>query len=55
VRRATKKLINGFIAKQLDEQIAAAIDDNAQIRTTDDFREGISSFLEKRKPRWSGK
>jgi methylglutaconyl-CoA hydratase len=53
--RATKKLINGFIAKQLDEQIAAAIDDNAQIRTTDDFREGISSFLEKRKPRWSGK
>jgi methylglutaconyl-CoA hydratase len=53
--RATKRLINGFIAKQLDEQIAAAIDDNAQIRTTDDFREGISSFLEKRKPRWSGK
>jgi methylglutaconyl-CoA hydratase len=53
--RATKKLINGFIARQLDEQIAAAIEDNAQIRTTADFREGISSFLEKRKPRWSGK
>jgi len=53
--RATKKLINGFIQRQLDEQIAAAIEDNAQIRTTADFREGISSFLEKRKPRWSGK
>jgi methylglutaconyl-CoA hydratase len=53
--RLTKKLINGFIARQLDEQIAAAIQDNAGIRTTEDFREGISSFLEKRKPKWSGK
>lgn len=52
--RATKKLINSFIATQLDQQIAAAIEDNARIRTTADFREGISSFLEKRKPRWSG-
>ena len=51
--RATKKLINGFIAKQLDEQFASAIDDNARIRTTEDFREGVSSFLEKRKPVWS--
>ena len=51
--RATKRLINGFLARQLDEQIAAAIEDNARIRTTADFREGISSFLEKRKPRWS--
>ena len=53
--RATKKLINGFIAKQLDEQIATAIEDNARIRTTADFREGVTSFLEKRKPVWSGK
>lgn len=50
--RATKKLINGFISAQLDEQIATAIEDNAAIRTTADFREGISSFLEKRKPVW---
>jgi methylglutaconyl-CoA hydratase len=53
--RATKKLINGFIARQLDAQIAEAIDDNARIRATADFREGVSSFLEKRKPVWSGK
>ena len=53
--RATKKLINGFIADQLDVQVAAAIEDNARIRTTADFREGIASFLEKRKPVWSGK
>jgi methylglutaconyl-CoA hydratase len=53
--RATKRLINSFIAAELDAQIAAAIEDNARIRTTADFREGISSFLEKRKPLWSGK
>ncbi|HXZ29095.1 MAG TPA: enoyl-CoA hydratase-related protein [Terriglobales bacterium] len=53
--RLTKKLINGFLRQPLDEQIARAVEDNARIRTTADFREGISSFLEKRKPRWSGK
>src|ERR1700688_856876 len=53
--RATKHLINGFISGQLDQQIAEAIEDNARIRTTADFREGITSFLEKRKPRWSTK
>ncbi len=53
--RATKKLINGFIAQQLDRQVAEAIEDNARIRTTADFREGISSFLEKRSPNWSSK
>jgi methylglutaconyl-CoA hydratase len=52
---ATKRLINGFIGPQLDKQIADAIEDNARIRTTADFREGVASFLEKRKPRWSGK
>jgi methylglutaconyl-CoA hydratase len=53
--RATKALINGFIKGQLDSQVTAAIEDNARIRSTADFREGISSFLEKRKPVWSGK
>src|SRR5581483_8697077 len=48
--RLTKKLINGFIAEDLDRQIADAVEDNARIRTTTDFREGITSFLEKRKP-----
>ena len=53
--RQTKKLINSFIARALDEQIAQAVEDNARIRTTADFREGITAFLEKRKPKWSGK
>lgn len=53
--RATKKLINSFIAADLDRQIAEGVEDNARIRTTADFREGVSAFLEKRKPNWSGK
>jgi methylglutaconyl-CoA hydratase len=53
--RLTKKLINGFIRESLDRQIAQAVEDNARIRTTADFREGVSSFLEKRKPKWTGK
>ncbi len=52
--RMTKKLINSFLKESLDQQIAQAVEDNARIRTTADFREGITSFLEKRKPRWTG-
>ncbi len=53
--RGTKKLINGFIARSLDEQIVQAVEDNARIRTTEDFREGVTAFLEKRKPVWKSK
>jgi methylglutaconyl-CoA hydratase len=53
--RLTKKLVNGFITDALDQQIEQGVVENAAIRQTADFREGISSFLEKRKPRWSGK
>jgi methylglutaconyl-CoA hydratase len=52
--RATKSLINGFIGKDLDRQFADSIVQNAQARSTADFREGVSSFLEKRKPKWTG-
>src|SRR5215471_21860207 len=52
--RATKKLVNGFLSEILDRQIGQAVEENARIRQTGDFREGISSFLEKRKPLWSG-
>jgi methylglutaconyl-CoA hydratase len=53
--RATKLLLNEHARKELDEQIEAAIRENAAIRSTADFREGISAFLEKRKPVWTGK
>ena len=53
--RATKKLLNDHARAELDAQIDAAVRENAAIRSTADFREGITSFLEKRKPVWSGK
>jgi methylglutaconyl-CoA hydratase len=53
--RATKRLLNAFAQSDLDEQIQLAVKENASIRATHDFREGISSFLEKRKPQWSGR
>jgi len=53
--RATKKLLNDHARAELDTQIQAAVRENAAVRTTADFREGITSFLEKRKPVWTGK
>ncbi len=50
----TKRLLSEHARVQLDTQIQAAVRENAAIRATKDFREGISSFLEKRKSRWSG-
>src|ERR1019366_6185709 len=52
---ATKRLLQKYSSRELDEQIAAAVEENARIRTTADFREGVASFLEKRGPRWTGK
>jgi methylglutaconyl-CoA hydratase len=53
--RATKQLLNEHSRAEIDAHIEAAIRENAAIRGTADFREGISSFLEKRKPVWTGK
>jgi len=52
---ATKTLLTGYSFDALNQQVKAAVDANARIRSTADFREGISSFLEKRKPKWTGK
>ena len=52
---ATKRLLRAYSHAELDHQIAAAVDENARIRTTHDFREGVTAFLEKRKPNWTGR
>jgi methylglutaconyl-CoA hydratase len=49
----TKRLLSEAARAELDAHIDAAVRENAGIRATADFREGISSFLEKRKPKWS--
>lgn len=51
---ATKRLLKSYSSQELDRQIEAAVEENACIRTTEDFREGVTSFLEKRNPRWRG-
>jgi methylglutaconyl-CoA hydratase len=53
--RATKQLLTQHARAEIDSQIDAAVRENAAIRNTADFREGISSFLEKRKPTWTGR
>ena len=53
--RATKALLSRYTKAQLDQQLEWAIAENAAVRQTPDFKEGITSFLEKRKPRWSSK
>ena len=50
----TKKLIRALSEPNLDRELGLAIEANASIRSTADFREGLTSFLEKRKPDWSG-
>jgi methylglutaconyl-CoA hydratase len=52
--RVTKRLLSGYTGEDLDGQIAQAVRENAAIRQTADFKEGISAFLEKRKPVWKG-
>jgi len=51
--RYTKRLLTDHARRELDAQIESAVRENAAVRSTPDFREGISSFLEKRKPRWT--
>jgi methylglutaconyl-CoA hydratase len=50
----TKKLLVGFERTAIRAELEAAIEANADIRSTPDFREGVSAFLEKRPPKWGG-
>lgn len=50
--RATKQLLSAHVKDQLDRQLQEAVETHASVRSTEDFREGVSSFLEKRPPDW---
>lgn len=51
----TKRLLLACGEEELKRQLELAIDANARMRLTEDFREGIASFLEKRSPKWTGR
>jgi len=47
-----KRLLTTAAAASLDADLERAVLENARMRCTPDFKEGIASFLEKRKPIW---
>jgi methylglutaconyl-CoA hydratase len=49
----TKKLLLNFDKAAVRAELEHAIEANADIRSTPDFREGVAAFLEKRKPKWN--
>lgn len=51
--RITRRLLAAQSRPWLDTAIVAAIDASVEARETSDFREGVTAFLEKRKPAWS--
>jgi 2-(1,2-epoxy-1,2-dihydrophenyl)acetyl-CoA isomerase len=51
----TKRLFNHAPHKTLDEQLELEAQLQAAATKTEDFREGVAAFLEKRDPRFSGR
>ena len=53
--RFTKELMRDLQGLSLNEGLIAALQLNTLVRTTQDFKEGVSAFLEKRRAKWTGR
>ena len=51
----TKQLLLHYDEGDVQREIELAIKANADIRSTEDFKEGVASFLEKRATKWTGR
>ena len=51
---STKRLLREFSENDINREIELAVLANARIRSTADYHEGVTAFLEKRKPVWRG-
>lgn len=50
--RGTKQLLSAHAKGRLDRELKTAVEMNASARSTEDFREGVAAFLDRRAPDW---